>query len=1506
MRLDYRPRVTVAFLVALTLHSHPIDDISLLVGSGGRGEPRIAARIEANETPAGLTGEDWSHIRRALEESRYQPSTARLGGPIVLTASNPQQAYRTTFRRDGIEIVPQGAGGSWRLSLLVTGYGYEGDVRAVQASVPRAAKERVEYRRGPLTEWYANRPEGLEQGFYIDGPDGRGAGPLVIAMAVDSDLDVSVNDDGAAFADRSGRPRVRYDGLKAWDADGVPLRTRTEAADRQLRLLVEAETARFPVTVDPTFVHEAELWGHGDPAGTDDARFGYSVSVSGDTVIVGAPSDLTGTGFVTGTADVFVRSGATWIHQQKLSAWDGQNSDNFGWSVSLSGNTAVVGAPLDDAPGANDAGSAYVFVRSGTTWAFQQKLVAADGGFDHRFGSSVSLSGDTVVVGAPFDTPPAGFRAGSAYVFVRSGTTWTQQQKLLASTGAGNDSFGRAVAVSADTVVVGAPFHEPAGNTDVGSAYAFVRTGTIWTEQQELVAPDGGPGDTFGSSVSIEGETAIVGAPFDDTAAGVDAGSAYVFLRSGTTWSPQQKLMASDAAAGDTLGASVSISVDTVAAGAPRADPAGTLDAGAVYVFVRSGTLWSEQQKLLASDLSSGDSFGFSVSLFGDTVVAGANLDDAPGGLVDAGSAYVFVRSGTSWMEQQKLLGLDSTAFDSFGDAVSVSGDTVIVGADRDDTPGGEDAGSAYVFVRAGTTWTEQQKLVVPDGSVAGRFGASVSISGDTAVVGSPFAAPGGRGAVYVFVRSGTLWTLQQKLTASDGMPGDYFGTSVSLSGETIVVGAAWDDTPAGMDTGSAYVFIRAGTVWTEQQKLLPSDGASKDYFGSSASVSGETVVVGAPERLYFDPGKAYVYVRTGTVWVQQQQLLASDGSSGDQFGFAVSLSAETIVVGAYGDNSSTGSAYAFVRSGTVWAEQQKLLAADGATEEEFGISVSVFGDTIVIGAERDNPGGAAYVFARSGPGWIQHQKLADPIANSEDYFGHAVAVSAEMVVVGEYYADTAGGGVDDGRGSAHVFRDVDPQADLGVTKTDGQTTAVPGQALTYTITASNAGPTAVKGARVIDIIPAVLQGAAWTCFASPGSSCTPAGSGNINEAVNLLAGGSVTYSLTATVADGATGTLVNTTTVSTAGAITDPNPFNNSATDIDVITPPADLGITKTDSADPVSPGDPLSYSLTIANLGPADATAVVVVDTLPSGIAFVSSTPGPPTCILAGATLTCALGSLTAGSSAGVTISTTVDATGGILVNTATVSGTETDPDPTNNSASASTAVGTRDGELSHGADSLQDLAAQPGPAVDEDVFRISQKPYSSYEVVVDATSGDIGGRAGPLLERIGPDGTTVLQGSSGTGTGPSRSLRWRNTAAVEVEGEAIRVRSAGCGTDCGTDDVYRIRAYETTYSVPRFNNAGTQITVLVLQNPTSYPIAGDVYFRIPSGALVAVEPFNLDAKGTLVRNTATIPGATGVSGTISVAHDGRYGDLSGKAVALEPATGFSFDSPLVPRLR
>jgi hypothetical protein len=392
---------------------------------------------------------------------------------------------------------------------------------------------------------------------------------------------------------------------------------------------------------------------------------------------------------------------------------------------------------------------------------------------------------------------------------------------------------------------------------------------------------------------------------------------------------------------------------------------------------------WGGEFQLIASDGAAQDSFGGSVSISGDTAIVGAFEDAAPVAL--SGSAYVFVRSGPAgkpvWTEQQKLTASDAQAGDEFGWSVAISGDTAIVGAYLDDPPDGSvtnNHGSAYVFVRSGPSgqevWTQQAKLIASDGAAGDNFGWAVSISGDTAIVGAlGDDAPGanGSGSAYVFVRSGAIWTQQQKLTASDGAINDGFGYSVSISGDTAIVGAFHDDAPAS-DSGSAYVFVRSGTVWTQQPRFTASDGAANDQFGISVSISGESAIVGAVSDAS-GTGSAYVFVRSGGVWTQQQKLTASDGEIGHHFGNAVSLSGESAIVGAENGETLTvgnsGAAYVFVRSGGVWQEQQKITASDGETNDHFGNSVSISGGSAIVGAVVDDTpagseSGSAYCYS--------------------------------------------------------------------------------------------------------------------------------------------------------------------------------------------------------------------------------------------------------------------------------------------------------------------------------------------------------------------------------------------------------------------------------------------------------------------------------------------------------------------------------------------------------------
>ena len=301
----------------------------------------------------------------------------------------------------------------------------------------------------------------------------------------------------------------------------------------------------------------------------------------------------------------------------------------------------------------------------------------------------------------------------------------------------------------------------------------------LWSQQAKLIPTDAAEDDNAGFSVALDGDTAVIGAPYHDK-----RGAVYVFVRSGTTWTQQAKLTASDGASYDAFGIAVAISGDTVVIGATGDDDNGS-SSGSAYVFVRNGTTWTQTAKLTASDGTESDYFGRAVAIVGDTVLIGAT-DDTHSNITRAGSAYVFVRSGPTWSQQAKLTASDPGAYDRFGYAVALDGDTALVGAHQDNDSGA-DSGSAYVFVRSGTTWSQQAKLTASDAATGDFFGHAVALSGDTALIGAYRADSGGtdRGVAYVFVRNGTTWSQQTKLTAGDAADKDQFGTAVALSGTT-------------------------------------------------------------------------------------------------------------------------------------------------------------------------------------------------------------------------------------------------------------------------------------------------------------------------------------------------------------------------------------------------------------------------------------------------------------------------------------------------------------------------------------------------------------------------------------------------------------------------------------------------------------------------------------------------------------------------------------------------
>jgi hypothetical protein len=360
------------------------------------------------------------------------------------------------------------------------------------------------------------------------------------------------------------------------------------------------------------------------------------------------------------------------------------------------------------------------------------------------------------------------------------------------------------------------------------------------------------------------------------------------------------KLLASDGAAGGYFGIDVSLDGDYALVGADADQGAYP---GSGYLFKWEGSSWIEAAKLSGDDSANDDAFGYAVSLSGDWAMLGAHLDDDQGS--NSGSAYMFHRVDSTWTQLAKLVPSDGATDSHFGGALSIDGDYALIGA-WGDTELGEWAGAAYIFHWDGNAWMETAKLLADDGIGFSYFGGAVSLDGDYALVGA-----------YVFHRVGSAWSQVAKLSANDAAPGDGFGTSVALDGIHALVGANGDD-DNGSSSGSAYIFERTGAVWNQVAKLLPDDGAAFDEFGYRSAIDGEYALIGANGGQDGGPGAAYVFQHYGFTWVQVARLTADDGAPADRFGYSsVSLDDDHALVGAlFDDDQGDNSGTAFLFSG--------------------------------------------------------------------------------------------------------------------------------------------------------------------------------------------------------------------------------------------------------------------------------------------------------------------------------------------------------------------------------------------------------------------------------------------------------------------------------------------------------------------------------------------------------------------------------------------------------------
>jgi hypothetical protein len=686
--------------------------------------------------------------------------------------------------------------------------------------------------------------------------------------------------------------------------------------------------------------------------------------------------------------------------------------------------------------------------------------------------------------------------------------------------------------------------------------------------------------------------------------------------------------------------------------------PGGTATDG---VTVTVSSTVPVETKLYASDAADFDLFGYSVCINGDYAIVGAFYDDTGGyGGYDSGSAYIFKREGSAWIEQAKLIASDTEEYDEFGYSVCINGDYAIVGAPYDDTDGygDSDSGAAYIFKRDGSAWIEEAKLVPGDTEAYNYFGNSVSISGDYAIVGAPYNDAGGyggydTGAAYIFKRDGSSWIEEAKLIAGDAADYDYFGYSVSISGDYAIVGASGHDEGGYggySDSGAAYIFKRDGSSWIEEVKLIPADTEASDYFGSSVALSGDHAIVGAPgdDSGGYGSGSAYIFKYDGTNWNEQYKLAANDAEAYEAFGSSVAMSSGFAIVGAPYDDAEgygvyySGSAYIYSHEGFIGAPivsisvdpvniligETSTLAWTSTDADSASIDQGI-GTVDVTGLTSISPNSiTTYTITVTGPGGMATSSVTVNVIDPD--VPPAVNISATPTTIEQGNSSTltwtttnaASAAIDNGVGDVPV---------------NGSITVSPTETATYTITATGPAGTATANVTVIVTYPQPTV----EITADPGTimigssstlswSSTDANSVSMDQGIGSVdANGSMAVSPTETTnytitATGPGGTATDSVTVfvnhpPTVSISADPETIlvGGSCTltwtsnHTDSATIDNGIGDVPVNGSITVSPAETTSYTITVAGPG-GTAMAGVTVTVISLSITITSPVDG------------------------------------------------------------------------------------------------------------------------------------------------------------------------------------------------------------------------------------------------------------------------------------------------------
>ncbi len=739
-------------------------------------------------------------------------------------------------------------------------------------------------------------------------------------------------------------------------------------------------------------VQDAKLLPDPDGIGGKYAQFGTSISIDGNRALVGSPNAV-------GMSAVYVfeYTDDLWVKTDVITP----NIDDFyGVSVSLYGNRAVIGAPYSN--------TVDVFELQDNSWVKTARLTQED---VSGFGSSISVFGDRLIVGV--HTLPGDY-FGTAYIYDLIDGVWSLSKKLSSQNISTDSQLFSTVSLSNNFALVGASYE----NNRTGAVYAYQFQNQEWQSFDKLTASDASANGLFGSSLAMSNNKLVITSPGKELT-NKEKGSAYVFEYINQSWEETTQLSVMNEVGDSVFGVSVDMNDSSILIGSyNQVSFNGT--PGSAYLFDKDSGSWSLTQKLLPNDVNAGRAFGVSVSLANGHILIGNPADSQQAST--SGAIYSFETNNNTVTQKQKIFAEGATFF-AFARAVSIDGDRALIGSMGDER--NSHRGGAYIYDKIQGVWTLTTSLKPLTPDFPEIVGLSVSLFGDRAMV-SATSSDTNTGAVYVFDLVNDQWSQSSRITLNEDGFSSSFGSSIDLQNNRVIIGD-FSDNELAENSGAAYIYELVDGNWTKVIKLKPSNPSIGGNFGSSVSLSGDRVLIGANGN---GAGSAYVFDLIDGEWIESQLLTANQIYFDGNFGISVSLDGDSALIGANQDSENgyhSGSAFVFERINNNWLETGKLVASDGVADDSFGVSVSLSNNIALIGSSgkfNSVATGSGYLFSKTDGTWLEKIKLNASDKKSGDEFGFAVSLSGNNALIGSYRDDDKG--IDSG--SAYVYN-LAPQA---------------------------------------------------------------------------------------------------------------------------------------------------------------------------------------------------------------------------------------------------------------------------------------------------------------------------------------------------------------------------------------------------------------------------------------------------------------------------------------------